>query len=644
MLAIWEWLCRVWQQLRTWYRTLFPLRFIFVVVALVAWAFNDSDQGQDTIRYLAESTKSHPWEMWWYLLWVSILASVTWYFARQLLHLRFPDTPPPDDHSWIVTWTPRLLGAFVYLTIGKAMFRARGSSAGPSAKRLLIWGIAYLVLAIVFLALTAGRRKLLKGETTEQSESVGKLPPVSRLMIRLLLAFAIVFFLAATFWTTPVGYHLGAPGVIAIVAAMWVATGSGIVYFGDKKLRFPLFTAGLIFAVIISQFNDNHKVRTRGPLPPEFVRLSLADQIKAWQQAGGTGPIFVVATEGGGIRAAYWTTTVLTQLEKQSKGQFSRHLFAISGVSGGSVGAVVYASLVAENDPNPVKRAGDMLAFDALGPTLADMLQPDLVQRFVPIGFLPDRARALERAWEEGWKRTEPHNDNFAAGFSTLYTKARPGPFPSLFLNGTIVESGERIITSNTKIDPDIFTGASDSLDQIDLDVRRSTAALLSARFTYVSPAGTVMKRQLAGDCQNCYAVCCHIVDGGYFENSGAATATEIVNALKRQPQPQPVYAIIIRYVGDNPFKPEMIANEVLSPVRALLATRDARAVIARKQLRDAVGPPNVFEFDLRPTTPSLPLGWVLSDVTRGSIDEQMTKGPNVQTANALIAKIGGTP
>jgi len=636
MRAIFEWLGRVWRQLKHWYSVLLPLRFSVAVVALVAWAFNESDQGQDSIRYLAESPNTDPWAMWWYLLWVSVLASVTWYFSRQLLHVRFPDAAPPDDHSWIVTWTPRLLGAFVYAAIGKAMFRA----AGDSDAQLSRWGWVFVGLAVLFLLLTAGRRRLLKGETTEQTESISDLPKTSRVVLRLLVLAAIGFFFLATFATTWVGNHLGAPGVVAIVGAMWVATGSGIVYVGSKKLRFPLFIAMLIFAVIISQFNDNHKVRTLDA--PPLNRLTFPQQFAAWQQAGGTGPIFVVATEGGGIRAAYWTTTVLTQLEEQSKAQFSRHLFAISGVSGGSVGAMVYASLVADNAPEPAKRASKMFAFDALGPTLVNMLQPDLVQRFVPIAFLPDRARALERAWEEGWRRAE-NNDNFAAGFSTLYLNHRPGPFPSLFMNGTIVESGERIITSNTKIDPLIFTGASDALDQIDLDVRRSTAALLSARFTYVSPAGTVRKRKIVGDCQDCYTVCCHIVDGGYFENSGAATATEIVNALKTTGQP--VYAIIIRYRGDHPFKPEMIANEVLSPVRALLATRDARAVIARKQLGDAVGQQNVFEFDLeppKPPQPPLPLGWVLSDVTRGLIDDGMKSEHNVAETKRLLALIGG--
>ena len=44
-----------------------------------------------------------------------------------------------------------------------------------------------------------------------------------------------------------------------------------------------------------------------------------------------------------------------------------------------------------------------MLGRDFLGATLAAGLYPDLVQRFLPGAFLPDRARALELAWESAW-------------------------------------------------------------------------------------------------------------------------------------------------------------------------------------------------------------------------------------------------
>ncbi len=59
-------------------------------------------------------------------------------------------------------------------------------------------------------------------------------------------------------------------------------------------------------------------------------------------------------------------------------------------------------------------------------------------------------------------------------------------------------------------------------------DVLLSTAALTSARFPVVSPAGTVRTKDSAdyGD---------RVVDGGYFENAGLTTALDVARALKSE-------------------------------------------------------------------------------------------------------------
>ena len=52
-----------------------------------------------------------------------------------------------------------------------------------------------------------------------------------------------------------------------------------------------------------------------------------------------------------------------------------------------------------------VRLAGkNALQYDALAPTLASFLVPDLLQRFIPAPVIRDRARALELGWETGWR------------------------------------------------------------------------------------------------------------------------------------------------------------------------------------------------------------------------------------------------
>src|SRR5258706_6410187 len=106
----------------------------------------------------------------------------------------------------------------------------------------------------------------------------------------------------------------------------------------------PLMTILLIFSVLISPCADNHVIRTAGA--PSVPRQDVATTFDGWMRdlaksdTRPNPPVFIVATEGGGIRAAYWTAAVLGTLHDATDGAFTRHLFAISGVSGGSVCAV----------------------------------------------------------------------------------------------------------------------------------------------------------------------------------------------------------------------------------------------------------------------------------------------------------------
>src|SRR4030095_7483912 len=53
--------------------------------------------------------------------------------------------------------------------------------------------------------------------------------------------------------------------------------------------------------------------------------------------------LVVIATKGGGVRSAAWTTAVLTQLEQEIP-DLPYHIRLISGVSGGMLGATYYVS------------------------------------------------------------------------------------------------------------------------------------------------------------------------------------------------------------------------------------------------------------------------------------------------------------
>jgi hypothetical protein len=664
-----------WARVKRVYVFLLPIRFSFIALGVVAFAFLFSDQGHDIIAALTEndprriSVSSHPIQRAFFVPLVTFLALQVWYWSRQLLRMRFADAPDAKEFPTLTKLTPRVLGAAAYVIMLAALYRV-GRQYGRGGEQPLqtLWYLAILLAIgmVAFIAFCIGRRVVLEkqGDDVTDQKDVRDLGASTHLLLSVSIVVAVVFLIASTFFVQRTAI-IGSMSIVLVSMALWVPFGSLLVVFG-RKAKFPIFTAMLIYALAISPLADNHVVRTlSGTSQLLEGRPTVTATFDAWSArlahdypAEKTHPVFLVATEGGGIRAAYWTASVLTALDDDIPG-FRDHLFAISGVSGGSVGTATYASLVTRQMDNPPAApklrpiAQQMLAYDSLAPTLSAMTQQDLLQRFIPAPLLPDRARALEEAWERGWRIANNGDDRVAHGLLALF-RGRENRMPSVFLNGTTVETGSRLIASNCRITPAEFSNALDVFDAAGKDVRMSTAAHNSARFTYVSPAGTI-RRNPAGnvahsplDCQPDRR-CEHVIDGGYFDNSGGITAAEIANLIRRralqtQISIQP-YVLVIRYIELDPVPPasERFANESLSPVRGLANARAGRAVLAVAQLTPLTDAPAItFQLIQYPRTVPMPLGWLLSLHTRSAIDAQMGRdakenGPQMKKIAELL-------
>jgi heme exporter protein D len=295
-------------------------------------------------------------------------------------------------------------------------------------------------------------------------------------------------------------------------------------------------------------------------------RPSVEDAAKAWYEQAKAAflkahggrmaenervPMVVVATAGGGIRAAYWTARVLEKLKEDLGSNGLRpYLFAISGVSGGSVGAMAFDAALAKADESPCETctpATDFLTEDFLAPTLAAGIFKDLPASFLPDLWQDDRGAALEQGFEHAsnGQLTRPFLSLFPYGGDSAQASWRP----MLLLNATHEESGKRIITSHVLVERNVFVDALDALHVLDGDVRASTAAHNSARFSYISPAGNLGRRKDSAtdskgwptDWESLKAAWNawvaewngSVIDGGYFENYGALSALELARAAE---------------------------------------------------------------------------------------------------------------
>lgn len=346
-------------------------------------------------------------------------------------------------------------------------------------------------------------------------------------------------------------------------------------------------------------------------------RPRIGDALKAWDKTVGNGPLVLIATAGGASRAGYWTGAVLRALDDATGGEFSKHVFAISSVSGGSLAAVGYAARTADHPPSSGGYNADsrrkfdkeFLGADYLSPAIAGMLFPDFLQRFLPGVpetiipellpswirrplMFPDRAESLEEWWEIGWKNAV----NAAASSrkncdeqvspcrmeqdflriwenSALYDDTSEIWVPLVLINGTMMENGKRIITAPVKVESAVFEDSFDFFDLVEQPIRASTAILNGARFPVVSPAGTL--RNKASEARG------RIVDGGYFENGGLETLYDLarhINRIDRACRRSPREILIIE-IG-NDVSDDAGVNTARhpngGPVGNLLSTTDA--------------------------------------------------------------------
>jgi hypothetical protein len=670
-------LLRGWSWLLEWLAVIKPARLpILMVLAVLAFLII-SAQGQDVVRALAERQAGAGDDAQRLLFFASVLAWAiyAWYWARVMLRLAFPRVPgnEPRYHAFR-TWLPRLLGTAGTLGVAAALaLAARGYDPehyGEVRGVLLAYAFWCLLGAIAFFVAVSFRRRLtrfllgrmpadgpapmqravglLQVNATEDvqygTSGLRDLGHATMLVLAatiLLAALLLLLFVFALQSTAPI---FGTAAILVFAATGWIAGGSVLDMVG-LRLRLPVFSGLLALAILFSPLNDNHAVRSVADGEPA-ARPALHDLLRDWLDAQPPGleryPMYLVDAEGGGIRAAFWTASVLGELQGTIPG-FERRLFSLSGVSGGSLGAAVFAALLAERragrDLIPKQAGQQILGEDFLSPVTAAMLYPDLVQRLLPFPVRRfDRALALEQAWERAWRRHVPSSDRFTEPMAKL--RAGPGWAPLLFLNATWVETGKRAIAADATITPEDFVDAEDTRAFFaPRALRLSTAVHLSARFTYVSPAGTLVKD---GEKHG------RLVDGGYFENSGATTTLEIAlaaQAMALDPTEDPRWGRVVPtviHISNEPRRPdeppETLANgaadpriapgtwmpEVLSPLRTMFSARGARGTFARETLRLHVGDDNFFLFGLCRESANPPLGWVLSSSTRRGMNQQL--------------------
>lgn len=477
-----------------------------------------------------------------------------------------------------------LIGAVECVLLGGLLFAVLENESGLSLAALFITVSALFFL--ILISVLRKKRPLGGGASVEERARDQAHERQVTFRWALWLAVAMLIVTGATWkWPMYVGHAFGSLTVACFSFGAFLALANSLDLLVTKLTeqareahfnvpRTTVWTILVCFllvpALLASLSHPFHRVRLCiekectaiagkwAAIEKPTDRPSIAEAARAWYAQAEPAyhavhpdepvPMLIVATAGGGIRAAYWTATILETLEKKLQWGVAatspsvaapnnnplRHLlFAISGVSGGSVGAAAYAAAVHDHEVNGAAiEPTSYLKRDFLAPGLASLVFIDGPANLLPDFGQIDRGQALELGFE-GASSTYQDKDGllshkFLSFFPTMAAVAEMKSWrPALLLNATHEETGRRIITSHIKVERGVVFDSYDALQVLNADVRLSTAAHNSARFTYISPAGNLSS---AADKTHKHVNRGYIIDGGYFENYGAETALELAN------------------------------------------------------------------------------------------------------------------
>jgi heme exporter protein D len=343
---------------------------------------------------------------------IGVFTALVYFFDRHALSQR-----TPRARSFLARFASIVFAVLFLLVIAIVAY----ATSSP-----FLWGTFTISLSAFIFLITVSflaRRKPLGPEASEQERENDDRRAASARARWTLGLFAPAFVIALFVWVNApfVGRSLGSMVVAyfalgAVLAAinvfeLAIAWAIARKWFGEGAK--PYVVAGIVAMGFLNAWlHPFHRVRLCDdggcPVPKSAAayphrpgdRPNVEAAARAWYAQAKTAfaqahhgkvdesdrvPMVIVATAGGGIRASYWTATVLEKIKKDLGPNGLRpYLFAISGVSGGSVGATAFDAVLANGDESDEAACGEkckssteFLSEDFLAPALASGIFKD---------------------------------------------------------------------------------------------------------------------------------------------------------------------------------------------------------------------------------------------------------------------------
>ena len=520
------------------------------------------------------------------------------------------------------------------------------------------------LLALLFLAFTFLFRKIGSDATKTW---------IFRALLGLIIV-ALAAYLCFAFYT-PFARRLN-PLLIVLISLIAFQMLAFVLKFTGKKYKVPLVTIFIILCFFAGESiasNNSFNHFAIEPIPDMENRISIEEHIENWfntrkgaiLSADKDYPVILVSAEGGGSRAGLWSFLVHSYLHEQYPAYFSKHLFSLTGASGGGVGNAMYYvkasevmrtnedfSFLAENGNSNgyMYRASELYSENFLSTSISGLLGRDLFQSIFDFFTFDDRGRLLEEQWEEAHYE---HVSDFTADpllgraflsyFDQQMMKKSP---PLLIINTTHIQTGQYALVSPVSFDTiNELPGFKDLIfnfqeEYPDATFRLSTAMSLTARFPYISPVARV-----SGIGQ--------FADAGYYDNIGGGVTKGLKDIIEAEwekfkekdsliPADKGLNVVQLLIKNEEQVPGLKYSTQLRAPLTALLNVRSGHTREMKEHIGDEwainlkrtpIPPPEELFFsltdksesqDTTTITPILPLGRYMSRVAILSMEKRL--------------------
>jgi hypothetical protein len=253
--------------------------------------------------------------------------------------------------------------------------------------------------------------------------------------------------------------------------------------------------------------------------------------------------MYIIATSGGGTRAATFTMDVLQELDSITHGKLMPKTMLITGASGGMLGAAYFRELYWQQTlGNPVylqsKQYEDDISKDLLNPIATSFVARDMLgpAQYFYMGdrkYIKDRGYALEQ------KLGDNTHGLLNKQLKDYALPEKEANIPLMFFNSTITLDGRRLTISSqparfmmrpffdtsqqTQVDPDALDFYSFFQEQDPGNVRVLSALRMNATFPYVLPSVWLPTKPVTD-----------VMDAGFRDNTGVETSVRFINVFSK--------------------------------------------------------------------------------------------------------------